>query len=133
MPHCLDMRTVLVFMTLMVVAACGGPRQPILNNSQAAAERRVLDLRIVAVFDALNVPAFTQGSHLIEVKVLGGAPEYDGLIITLPYDEWAVGRPPPTPGTQISIAPRQWLITDPGSKGRPLQGWNGSDNHQRMR
>jgi len=126
-------RVWLIGIALVILASCGKPREPIFNNSQAAAERRVLEVRIVAVFDAMTIPQFTQASHLIEVTILGGAPEYQGMIITLPYDEWAVGRAPPIPGTQMSITPRQWLISDPGSKGRPLQGWNGSEERQRMR
>jgi len=127
------MRTGLLCMALLVMAACGGPRQPIFNASQAAAEHRVLEVRIVAVFDAMKIPEFTQCSHLIEVAILSGAPEYDGHIITLPYDEWAVGHPPPKPGTQLSIAPRQWLLSDPASKGRPMQGWSGTEEPRRMR
>jgi hypothetical protein len=119
---------------LLLLAACGGPRQPVLTADQAMAETRRLDVVVVQVFDAVTeVTGLTQGSHLIEVRVAGGAPEWEGRVITLPYDEWAVGRPPPARGTRLRLAPREWLVTDPASKGRPIDGWNGAENHRELR
>lgn len=127
------MRPGLLFLSLCLLSACGGPREPVLTKDQAMAERRVLDLRVVAIHDAMDVMGPTQGSHLIEVEVLDGAPEYVGKIITLPFDEWAVGRAPPTVGAQLRLAPRTWLVTAADSKGKPIEGWEERPEQRRLR
>lgn len=127
------MRFALLFCLLVVLVACGVPRQPVLTADQAMAESRVLDLRVVKLHDAMTVKGLTQGSHLIEVEIYDGIPEYCGRIITLPYDEWAVGGPPPAVGTRLHIAPRMWLVTASSSRGKPLVGWEESADRQRRR
>lgn len=126
------MRCPLLLIMLLLLTACGGPREPIFTAEKAMAERRVFHLRVLAIYDDIEVRGMTQGSHLIEVEVLDGAPEYAGRIITLPYDEWAVGHAPPKPGTTMHISPCAWMTNAPASHGKPLDGWDGSVEHQKL-
>jgi hypothetical protein len=108
---------------ILVLSACGEPRDPILTVDQVKKDRRQCDLRIVQVFDCLKVARPTETSHLIEVDVLDGASDLIGKHITLPYDEWMVGKPPPKVGERMKIAPADWVQKAVDSKGEPMGGW----------
>ena len=42
-----------------------------------------------------------------------------GTKLTLPYDEFNVGEPPPGPDEQVTIAPADWVRPNPGAKYKP--------------
>jgi hypothetical protein len=122
------LRCSLLITTLALLCACGGPRAPITSREQALHDQRRLDVRIVHVHDTLSLPYQTETSHLIEVKVLGGADaaqvrDLKGRVITLPYDEWMVGAPPPRNGKRMNIAPADWVRRSTTSHGKPADGW----------
>ena len=114
-----------LLLTLLALAACGQPREPIVSRAQAELDRRELDLRVVKPFDAMKLPYPTHSSHLIEVEVIGGPSDLVGRIITLPYDEWAMGEPAPTAGDVLRTSPRRWVLGDGTSRGKPFTGWDG--------
>lgn len=108
---------------VLALAGCGQPRQPIIDRDQAEADRREFSLRVVEPFDTIRLPYPTRSSHLIEVEVLDGPPDLVGRIITLPYDEWAMGEPPPRTGEVLRTTPRRWVAGDGSSRGKPFGGW----------
>jgi len=113
--------TALIAVVLLV--GCGEPRYPTMPTEQAQIDDRPMRVSVLRVLDAMHVPRPTQGSHLIEVEVLDGPAQYRGRKLTLPYDEWSVGAPPPDEGSQLSITPAAWVVPAKGSKGKPLKGW----------
>ncbi len=107
---------------LLALTACGTPRQPIITVTVAAEERRPMTLVIGKVFDTVKVPMSTEPgiSHLIEVVVGEGPPDWSGRRVTLPYDQWQVGSPPPKPGDTVTTSPARWVRGGgPGSRPAP--------------
>jgi hypothetical protein len=113
----------LILMLVLTVVGCGQPRQPIVARDQAEGDRRELELRVIESFDAIRLPYPTASSHLIEVEVLAGPPELLGRVVTFPYDEWAMGGPPPERGEVVRTSPRRWVLGDGSSRGKPFAGW----------
>lgn len=120
------MRRVALVVAIVLLAGCGEPRQPIVARAQAEADQRELELRVVKAFDAMKLPYPTQSSHLIEVEVLAGPEDLVGRVITLPYDEWAMGEPAPKAGDVLRTSPRRWVAGDGTSHGKPFTGWDGT-------
>jgi hypothetical protein len=106
----------------LLVAGCA-PREPIISRDEAMKDRREFEVRILAVHDAMDISRPTETSHLVEVSVIGAAAGTPARL-TLPYDEWAVGAPPPKPGAVLRITPAQWVRPSPTSTGRPREGWS---------
>lgn len=111
----------------LLLTSCGGVQtrtQP-LTRSQASARTEVLEMKIVEVWDvvadALDHDREPGISHLIEVDVLSGSTA--GKQLTLPYDEWNVGKPPPAEGSVVVGAPADWVKRGKDSRGRPFGGW----------
>lgn len=124
------MRWTAVLLASLLLTACGSPRKPIMTRDQAEQDRQELDLRVRDVYDAMQLPFPTQSSHLIEVEILA-PPDRAGRILTLPYDEWGMGGPPPPAGSRVTTSPRRWVVGDGSSKGRPLRGWNAGEPERR--
>ncbi|MBA3685564.1 MAG: hypothetical protein H0W72_10045 [Planctomycetes bacterium] len=112
--------------TLMVLTACGDRvGQPMVPVEQARLDHRRIAMRILAVHRAERIAGPSAGaSHLIEVECLGGDGRPNGTRLTLPYDDWNVGAPPPEPGTIVTTSPAAWLQRAPASKGVPREGWD---------
>jgi hypothetical protein len=111
---------------LTTLAACGNsPRTAPLTRAQATARTEVLEMQVVKVWnvvtDALDHDREPGISHCIEVDVLSGSSA--GSKLTLPYDEWNVGKAPPPEGTTVVAAPADWVRRSKDSRGKPFGGW----------
>jgi len=112
--------------SILCLVGCGGEaRTKPLNRSQAIAKTEVLEVKVVKVWDvvvdALDHDREPGISHYVEVDVLSGSSA--GKQMTLPYDEWNVGGPPPEAGTTLVMAPADWVKRSKDSRGRPIGGW----------
>lgn len=58
-------------------------------------------------------------SHLIEVRVIQGPSQYEGEVITLPYDSFSVGPNIPANGSEMVMMPAMWLRPAGAAMGRP--------------
>ncbi len=110
----------------LCLAGCGNAaRTPPLNRGQALAQTEVLELKVIKVWnvvtDALDHDREPGISHYVEVDVLSGSSA--GKQLTLPFDEWNVGKHPPAVGTTIVAAPSDWVKRAKDSRGRPMEGW----------
>lgn len=111
----------------MLLAGCATRdfRTPPLTRAQAMSRTEVMELRIVKVWDSVNDALDhdrEQGiSHFIEVDVKSGSQA--GKPLTLPYDDWNVGKAPPGEGITVFVAPADWVRRGKDSKGRPFGGW----------
>jgi hypothetical protein len=119
-------RTSLILLALAVLAGCGPEtRTPPLQRNQALARTEVLELKVVKVWDvvadALDHSREAGISHIVEVDVLSGPSA--GTQLALPYDDWNVGKAPPTEGTTVVVAPADWVKRGKTSKGQPFSGW----------
>jgi hypothetical protein len=98
---------------------------PPLSRSQALARTEVLELKVKKVWntvhDALDHDREPGISHVIEVEVVAGPGA--GTPLTLPYDEWNVGKEPPAAGARVVTAPADWVKRAKDTKGRPFGGW----------
>ncbi len=124
--HAAPVRRWLLLLSLLALVACGQPREPIVSRAQAELDRRDFQLRVVEPFDAMRLPYPTHSSHLIEVEIIEGPADLIGRVITLPYDEWAMGEPPPKRGDLLRTSPRRWVLGDGTSRGKPFTGWEGT-------
>jgi hypothetical protein len=115
------MKYACIFLLAALLAACGGPRKPITSRTEALNDQRQLNVRVVKVYDCMLLNFPTESSHLIEVELVD-LHEGDGRL-TLPYDEWMMGAPPPKKGERLTITPSAWLRGDGKSKGKPMHGW----------
>jgi hypothetical protein len=111
-----------VFLLIALLAGCGGPRKPVTSRAEALNDQRQLNVRVVKVHDCMLLNFPTESSHLIEVELLD-LHEGSGRL-TLPYDEWMVGAPPPKAGSRVTITPSAWMRGDGSSKGKPMHGWD---------
>ncbi len=109
---------------VLALTACGASRSPTLSYQRASIDDRLLTMRVLKVTNAMDVPEPTSDtSHLIEVEI--EAPiERHGERITLPYNEWMVGRQPPRRGEIVMATPKYWIRGDGTSRGKPMHGWN---------
>jgi hypothetical protein len=117
-------RPLLALLLILTLVGCGQPRQPIVGRDEAESDRREHELRVIKAFDAIRLPYPTASSHLVEVEVLVGPPDRVGRVVTLPYDEWAMGGPPPERGQILRTTPRRWVLGDGSSRGKPFSGWD---------
>jgi len=118
-------RFALAAMTL-VLTACGGPARPIVARDAAAAERQPMTLHVRGVWDAVDDVGFVTDpgiTHLLEVDVVDGPEGWVGQRLTLPYDEWAVGAPPPKRGETVTVSPARWVRGDGTSHGKSKDQW----------
>jgi hypothetical protein len=106
---------------LAFLGACTDTRVPPTARAVALSDNGVREVKIVKLWNQSgdrigeNDPHI---SHYIEVDVLSG--EGAGKPLTLPYDTWNVGKPPPAVGTVVVMAPADWVRRDPVSQGRPF-------------
>ena len=116
---------VLMLAVACLAGGCGGPRQPAISRVDALHDVKPREFKVIKVWDEVRDNMDTGRdphiSHVIEVEVLSGPDQ--GRQLTLPYDEWNVGKAPPTEGERVVIAPADWVKRDPDSKGRPFGGW----------
>lgn len=110
----------------LVLAGCGPEmRTPPINRGQAASRTEVLEMKVVKVWDvvadALDHDREPGISHYIEVDVLSGSNA--GKQLTLPYDEWNVGKQPPATDATVIAAPADWVRRGKDSRGKPFGGW----------
>jgi hypothetical protein len=119
------MRSLVLLVVLAALSSCGGPRVDPTSRTQALSDREPREMRVVKVWDqvaeGMDLDRDENVSHLIEVEVTDG-PE-KGRAMTLPYDEWNVGKRPPRAGDRVLIAPADWVKRSPTSSGRPFGGW----------
>ncbi len=112
---------VLAFLALsLCLAGCGNQaRTPPLTQAQALSRTEVLQMKIVKVWnvvtDALDHDRDPSIRYLIEVDVLSGSTA--GQQLTLPYDDWNVGAPPPAEGSTVVAAPADWVKRSKNSRG----------------
>ncbi|MEK7413228.1 MAG: hypothetical protein AAB263_07915 [Planctomycetota bacterium] len=96
-------------------------RVPAYNRNQALARTEVMELKVIKVWsvtgDALDHDRELGISHYIEVDVIGGTQA--GNMLSLPYDEWNVGKAPPAEGSTVIVAPADWVKRAKDTKGRP--------------
>ncbi len=111
---------------LTLVAGCNDSRVPPTPRASALQDKEVREVKVVKVWDQGTDRLDAGGgdphiSHYIEVDVLTGSDK--GKALTLPYDEWNVGKAPPVAGQTVMVAPMDWVRRDPNSQGRPFNGW----------
>lgn len=111
-------------LVVLALAACSAPRQPPVPRDVALRDDRELELTVIKPWDALRLKGPSESSHVVEVEVLDGPAELVGKRLTLPYDEWMVGAPPPKAGTVLRTSARAWVARDRGSRGKPFSGWD---------
>lgn len=119
-------RLLTVLAAALLLTGCGREfRAAPLNRGQASARTEVLEMRVFHVWDivadALDLAHEPGISHYIEVDILSGT--LAGKQITLPYDEWNVGKKPPAEGSTVIAAPADWVRRGRESKGRAFGGW----------
>lgn len=105
----------------LCLAACGGEtRTKPLTRGQAVAKTEVLEVKVIKVYDvvldALNHDREPGISHYVEIEVLSGTSA--GKTLTLPYDEWNVGSPPPAEDSTQVMAPADWVRRPKDGRGR---------------
>ena len=121
------MRPVLALLAaLVLLTACNNPRVPPIPRSEALRDTTVRQVRVVKVWDQVSDRMEADGdphiSHYIEVDVVGG--QDDGKKLTLPFDAWNAGTPPPAVGTVITMAAADWVRPNAkGKTGRQFGSW----------
>ncbi len=107
------------------LVGCNSPRVAPTPRAKAIQDTEPREMRVVKVWDqvaeGMDVDRDENVSHLIEVEVLSGP--HQGETMTLPYDEWNVGKKPPRAGDRVVVAPADWVKRDANSHGRPMKGW----------
>lgn len=108
----------------LALAACNEPRVPPTARGEALSDRGVREVTVVKVWDQSSDRIDGGGdphiSHYIEVDIVSGPDK--GTKLTLPYDEWNVGKLPPVKGTTLLMTPADWVQLSPSSQGRPAFG-----------
>ncbi len=110
----------------LLIAACATHARPKpLALDQAIRDRTAQRVRVVRVYDQDERPIVRQAqatvTHYVEVQV-AGVPDA-GAYRMLPYDEFLVGQPPPERGTELTIAPADWVPQGPGG----LMKWHAQE------
>ena len=106
-------RPILALMGLAVVACTPRLGAPAMPYDQALADRTPRSLTVVAVHDGVETRpegAYFRGdvTHWVEVNVLNA--DDSTTLQTWPYDADDRGARPPIPGTQLVVAPAEWLV-----------------------
>ncbi len=112
-------------MVLVVLTSCNdGPRTEI-THRRALIWETVYEAEIIKVWDTmhLNRAVDPHVSHYIEVLILTEGDDLTGQQIGFPYDEWSVGKKPPSVGEVVLFTPASWVQTSASSMGRPKSGW----------
>ena len=120
------MRLLLPLLGLLVLfSGCSTSRDfrvPAYNRDQALVHTEPMELKIVKVWsvtgDALDHDRELGIDYYIEVDVVSGPQA--GTKLSLPYDQWNVGKPPPTEGSIVVVAPSDWVKRAKDTKGRPF-------------
>ena len=113
----------LLAVCVIALTGCGGgPRQDPVAYEHARQMRDPMTVEIVKSWDLIrwgtrvDNPSIT---HLVELKVIMGPSQFEGETITLPYDDFATGKPPPGPGTEMVMMPAMWVTGRGNAMGRP--------------
>ena len=124
MPSPASVPLLLALSVILALAGCGGPVEIRVPAEQALTLTTPWTFRVTGIHDALKVREPTPGAtHLIDITITG-PPELAGKVLALPYDEWAMGAPPPRVGSVHTLAPRTWIAGNPKSRGRPMKGFD---------
>lgn len=106
-----------LLLILLTLAACTGPRSPVVPRERALTWHRPMELRILEIHDGLHHSRDPNVSHLIEAEILTG--DGAGKEITFPYDEWSSELRLPSAGDKLVVAPSQWILPGKNSRGKP--------------
>lgn len=114
------MRMPVLFIVILLLASCGGPRSPQISRQQALAWREPMTVRIDRIWDLMRdrVEADPELSHLVEVTILDGPKDLIGKEFALPYDAYACGterepyKVPPRVGSTQVLMPMEWVAGD---------------------
>jgi hypothetical protein len=119
------MRPFLLCILALCLVSCGGPREDPLPRQAVLRWNEVVTVRVVKVWDVMqyHVDADPEVTHTMEVEVQDGPPRYAGKTLFLPYDQWAVGQPPPVKDAVETIMPSQWVTPSRESRGIPHPNW----------
>ena len=113
------MRLFLCLFVLSCLSGCGGgPRYNVIPWANALKLESMMEMRILDIHDGLHHSREPHVTHLVSVEILDGPQSVIGKRITLPYDSYNCGKEPPSPGTEVLIAPSSWLKRDFRSFGR---------------
>lgn len=108
------------------LTGCAQPERPVVVTRLEAMDdirpRRVHVVKVFdQVYDATDAPRDESVGYEVQVRILDG-PE-QGRLMLWPFDDWNVGHLPPHPGTDLVVAPADWVRRNPASQGRPYGGW----------
>ena len=116
------MKYLLIVAAALLVVACGGPREDVVPRETALRWHDPMEVRILHIHDGLHHSRDPQVSHIIDVEVLESSENRSliGRRLSLPYDQWMAGGPPPKRGSVIVMRPAQWVERnrDPGRRSR---------------
>jgi hypothetical protein len=109
-----------LFMVLLLLSGCDGPRTTMIPRVDALHDMRVLRVKVMHVYDNKDREYTDQFnvSHVIDVDVLDGPDGLAGKPLTLPFDLFYVAKPPPTVGEVVVTTPSAWVTRNAGGKAR---------------
>jgi hypothetical protein len=113
----------LILALSLLLTACGGPSSRVVPRERALNLAQPMQMEVLKVYDGLQHSRDPHVSHLVEVRILGGAAGSQGAVgvigetLTFPYDEWMTGSEPPDAGSVVVAAPADWVRKSAGSKG----------------
>jgi len=109
-----------LFMVLLLLSGCDGPRTTMIPKVDALHDSRVLRVQVVHVYDNKD-REYTREfnvSHVLDVDVLDGPDELIGKPLALPYDFFYVAKPPPAAGEVVVTTPAAWVTRNTAGKAR---------------
>ncbi len=115
------MRTpMILFMLMLLLSGCDGPRTSMVPRTTALKDERVLRVQVVHIYNNQSLDYTTEFnvSHVIDLDVLDGPPDLIGKPLTLPYDLFYVAKPPPAVGEVVVTAPADWVRRNENGKVR---------------
>jgi hypothetical protein len=110
------------FLLILLLSGCYGPRTTIMPKDEARRDQRVMQVKVVKIYDNSNND-YVQGphvSHVIDVDVLDGPSDLIGKPLTLPFDQFYVAKPPPAVGEVVVTTPAAWVTRNADGKQRPF-------------